>query len=357
MKETINVVWLKRDLRLHDNEAISNAIKAKKRFLILYPFEHALMNDPHYDERHWNFIKESITDINQELKEFNTKVLSVQSDVISIFNQLHYYWRIDTVFSHMETGLLVTYERDKDFKRYCRNNNINWVENINNGVQRGLQNRENWFEEWNDYMAKPLEDFDPSDSQFITLDELKQVENISQPMYLSTPEDSSFQKGGRTLGWKYANSFFKKRYKDYIHHISKPELSRKNCSRLSPYLSWGNLSVREIFQAGHELKDPTNRKHIGAFLSRLRWQAHFIQKFEMEHTMEEASVNKGYHKLKKSISEKYQNAWKDGLTGFPLVDASMRCLKETGYLNFRMRALIVSFFTHILWTQMNVFTI
>jgi deoxyribodipyrimidine photo-lyase len=69
----------------------------------------------------------------------------------------------------------------------------------------------------------------------------------------------------------------------------------------------------------------------------------------MEHVMENASVNKGYHKLKKSISKKYQNAWKTGTTGFPLVDACMRCLKETGYLNFRMRALTVSFFTHILW--------
>jgi len=100
---------------------------------------------------------------------------------------------------------------------------------------------------------------------------------------------------------------------------------------------------------GQNAKTKTNKKHIGAFLSRLRWQAHFIQKFEMEHTMENASVNKGYHRLKKSISKKYQEAWREGKTGFPLVDACMRCLKETGYLNFRMRALTISFFTHILW--------
>ena len=100
---------------------------------------------------------------------------------------------------------------------------------------------------------------------------------------------------------------------------------------------------------GKKAKNKTNAKHIGAFLSRLRWQAHFIQKFEMEHIMENASVNKGYHKLKKSISKKYQEAWKKGQTGYPLVDACMRCLQETGYLNFRMRALTVSFFTHILW--------
>ena len=65
--------------------------------------------------------------------------------------------------------------------------------------------------------------------------------------------------------------------------------------------------------------------------------------------MEEASINKGFHKLKKEISKQYQIAWKTGQTGFPLIDACMRCLNETGYLNFRMRALVVSFFTHNLW--------
>lgn len=348
-RETINVVWLKRDLRLEDNEAISNAIKAGKRFLILYAFEHQLMNDPHYSERHWNFIKESLADINSDLSKYNTKVLAVHSDIISIFNQIQYYWRIEHVFSHMETGILVTYNRDRNFKRYCHNNNVEWIENINNGVRRGLQNREKWIENWNDYMRQPLEVFHPAEEQLITTKELSQVEQISHPMPLETPKNTSFQKGGRSMAWKYANSFFSNRHKEYMFHISKPESSRKSCSRLSPYLAWGNISVREIFQLGEESKTKSNRRHIGAFLSRLRWQAHFIQKFEMEHTIEEASVNKGYHKLKKSISKKYKEAWTQGQTGFPLIDACMRCLKETGYLNFRMRALTVSFFTHMLW--------
>ena len=65
--------------------------------------------------------------------------------------------------------------------------------------------------------------------------------------------------------------------------------------------------------------------------------------------MESESVNKGFQKLKKEISEHYQIAWETGQTGYPLVDACMRCLIETGYLNFRMRALVVSFLTHNLW--------
>ena len=348
-RETINVVWLKRDLRLHDNKAVSNAIAEKKRFLIVYPFEHQLMNDPHYSERHWNFIKESIRDLNTELASMNTKVLTIQSDIIALFNQIQNFYKVDKVFSHMETGILITYNRDREFKRYCRNNNIEWIENVNNGVQRGLKNRETWFEDWDHFMSQPLEKFEPNEGQILSKQELQRLEDISQIVDLETPQDTLFQKGGRSTAWKYADSFFASRHQEYMFNISKPESSRKSCSRLSPYLAWGNVSVREIYQRGLNSKTESNKRHIGAFLSRLRWQAHFIQKFEMEHLMEEASVNIGYHKLKKSISKKYKEAWIEGQTGFPLVDACMRCLKETGYLNFRMRALTVSFFTHILW--------
>ena len=125
-REHINVVWLKRDLRLQDNEAISNALKSGKRTLIIYVFEHLLLNDVHYSERHFNFIKESIQDINKQLSVYNSKVLTVTSDISSTFNQLQEFYRIKTIYSHVETGLLVTYDRDKEFIRYCRNNFITW---------------------------------------------------------------------------------------------------------------------------------------------------------------------------------------------------------------------------------------
>jgi deoxyribodipyrimidine photo-lyase len=127
-------------------------------------------------------------------------------------------------------------------------------------------------------------------------------------------------------------------------------LARKSCSRLSPYIAWGNLSSRQVLQKAATFRlTCTDKKQIDSFVSRLTWQAHFIQKFEMEEIMEFESVNKGFHSLKKKVNENYIEAWKTGQTGFPLVDACMRCLNETGYLNFRMRAMLVSFFTHNLW--------
>lgn len=349
-KPHINVVWLKRDLRLHDNEAIFNALKTKRKVLFLYSFEPLLMDDPHYSERHWNFIKESIVDLNEELEAYNSKILAVQSDIIASVNQLLTSYHISDVYSHQETGIRITFERDKTFKRFCKNNLINWHENINNGVQRGIKNRDGWSDMVDAFYAIEPLPFSPNEHQLLTIEEINTLEKRFNLPDLNTPEFTPFQKGGRTTGLRYLKSFFKERYPEYMFNISKPEAARSSCSRISPYIAWGNLSVREVYHEAYYLKENSKQKKaLDAFMARLRWQTHFIQKFEMEHTMEEASVNKGFHKLKKSISEKYQTAWKTGQTGYPLVDACMRCLNETGYLNFRMRALVVSFFTHNLW--------
>ncbi|CAL2074633.1 cryptochrome/deoxyribodipyrimidine photo-lyase family protein [Tenacibaculum sp. 190524A02b] len=349
-KEKIAVVWLKRDLRLHDNEAVFNAIGSGYKVLLLYVFEPSLYNDEHYSERHWVFIKQSIKAINYNLIKYQTKVLTITSEIQPFFSYLLSKKRVVKVFSHQETGILKTYKRDKEFTRFCRNNSIDWVENINNGVFRGREDREHWKEDWEAYMNKSQLVFSPKSNTFLSRDNIFEIEKHLTLESLEVEDNKFMQKGGRSFALKYMESFFKERYVNYAKFISKPLLARQSCSRLSPYLSWGNLSVREVYQYAKACrKNTVDTRAIDAFTSRLRWQAHFIQKFEMECIMETESINKGFHKLKKEVSKKYKKAWEEGNTGIPIVDACMRCLKATGYLNFRMRAMVVSFFTHNLW--------
>ncbi|WP_243456832.1 hypothetical protein [Polaribacter batillariae] len=76
---------------------------------------------------------------------------------------------------------------------------------------------------------------------------------------LQTTPSKKFQKGGTKTAWKYANTFFETRHKQYMFHISKPALARESCSRLSPYISWGNVSIRQIFQKANEAKNNNNK--------------------------------------------------------------------------------------------------
>lgn len=156
-----------------------------------------------------------------------------------------------------------------------------------------------------------------------------------------------FQPPGETFANRYLHGFLETRGVDYSKHISKPKESRLSCSRLSPYLAWGNLSIRQVYQhtKSHVLNSPY-KKSFRNFLTRLHWHCHFIQKFETECRYETECINKGYEKILLPLDEKLVEAWKSGCTGVPLVDACMRCVAQTGWLNFRMRALVVSFLTH-----------
>lgn len=357
IKPAINIVWFKRDLRLQDNEALYNAMEQGNKCLLVYAFEPFLLEDEHYSQRHWNFIKESLIDLNDRLSAYDSRILVVRSEMIPFINKLQEDYTVERIYSHRETGIRVTYERDKKFARFCKNNRIQWIENTNNGVFRGRTNRTNWRKDWENYMKSECLPFSPSSEAMISLKEVNELAQRFGNYPIEAISGSAFQKGGTTNGYRYLKSFLKERYQFYNTHISKPELSRKSCSRLSPYLSWGNLSVREVWQqAKIARKTQPGKRHLDSFTSRLRWQAHFIQKFEMEDTMEFESVNKGYQLLKKKISHEYLKAWEEGNTGFPLVDACMRCLAATGYLNFRMRALVVSFATHHLWQPWQLIT-
>ena len=341
MKEPINIFWFKRDLRLLDNGPLNNAVSQKEKLLLIYCFEPSLKKNKHYSTKHWNFIKESINDLNIYLKNIDTHIHTYNKEITDVLKEIQEKFIVKKIFSHNETGLNVTFERDILLKEFCQNNSIQWEEEINNGVFRGLKNRKNWIKKWRDHMKSPVVLFKGEKNDFI---------NIKKKQNFKVKDSKILQKGGVSSGIKYLDSFLDSRHTKYQNNISKPEASRTSCSRLSPYMSWGNISTRYAWQrAKEQIQNGKSKFQLNGFTSRLRWQAHFIQKFEMECQMEFRSVNKGYQNLVKPINKKFISAWEKGKTGYPLVDASMRCVVETGYLNFRMRALLVSFLTHHLW--------
>jgi len=108
--------------------------------------------------------------------------------------------------------------------------------------------------------------------------------------------------------------------------------------------------MRMVYQytMQHYERSP-NKRALANFISRLHWHCHFIQKLESNWRMEFESVSRPYDELEKPVNETYIQAWQEGKTGVPLVDACMGCVVQTGYINFRMRAMEVSFFVFNLW--------
>ena len=136
--------------------------------------------------------------------------------------------------------------------------------------------------------------------------------------------------------------------------MSSPITGEVSCSRLSPHIAFGNISITEIFKKTNDkLKSElsyTKKKSLIAFKSRLAWHCHFIQKLYDEPEIEFRNMNSAYNGIRENdFNEKFYLAWKNGITGFPFVDACMRYLKKNGWINFRMRAMLVSFASYQLW--------
>lgn len=350
-KKVINIVWFKRDLRFIDNEAIFHAHQSGIPLLLVYFFEPSVMKYDDADVRHWRFIYESIQDLQNKLTGSNTKLYFFHGEVKTVFLELMLHFDIQAVFSHEEIGNKITFDRDVAIQHFFQKNNITWNQFQMHGVIRRLKSRQNWDQRWEAVMRATPKNIKASDLNLVSLnnDFYETIKGAPLASEITTP-NKNFQQGGENLAWRYLDSFVKERYVNYSKHLSKPALSRKGCSRLSPYLAYGNISMRMVYQyTNQHYETSKNKRAILNFVSRLHWHCHFMQKFEDECRMEFENVNRAYDTLIKSKNETYIKAWQEGQTGVPIVDACMRCLVTTGYLNFRMRAMVVSFFTFNLW--------
>lgn len=350
MRNKLNILWFKRDLRLRDHLPLKTAIDDGLPILMLYIFEPSLISAPYSDQRHWRFVVESIDDLSKQLKKYSQQVYILYGEVISAFEKIISNYEVKNVYSHQETGTWLTFQRDIAVKRFFKEKGIRWKEFQNNAVIRGLKNRETWNERRSDFLSKPFDDPNLDKLKPFTI-ENEILNSLSADKFISSLNfNHQMQKGGETIAHTVLNSFLTERHIGYTKNISKPEESRTHCSRLSPYLAWGNLSIRQVEQATNQaIKKSPSKRDLLAFQSRVAWHCHFIQKLETEPEYEFKNINSAYDNIRTEWNEAYFDAWKEGLTGYPLVDACMRCVKETGYINFRMRAMLVSFLTHHLW--------
>ena len=350
-KKEIVIVWLKRDLRFTDHEPLFYAQKQALPILLVYCFEPTIMKYDDSDVRHWRFVYQSLTDMQIKLESLDSKIAIFHNEALFVLSEIANHYAIKTLFSHQEIGNKLTYDRDIIIHDFCKNNQIEWKEYQHNGIVRKLKSRKIWDSLWKEKMeAKPAL-IDDVNCNFLKLDEELYNRLKGEPLAKEIRTNNpSFQPGGETNAWKYLDGFLKIRHVNYSKHISKPSLSRKSCSRISPYLSYGNISMRMVYQyTKQHYESSSNKRALSNFISRLHWHCHFMQKFEDECRMEFENINSAYDTVVKPRNDAYIRAWQEGNTGVPLVDACMRCLVETGYINFRMRAMVVSFFVFNLW--------
>ena len=345
----LDIVWFKKDLRTSDNKSLEFVSKSGNQTLFVYIFEPSIIDSPDCDKRHIRFIQESIVDIEKRLKKFSLDIKCVNCEALDFFEEISKTYIIKNVLSYQEIGNNLSYSRDKKISQFFRSKNINWIQNKTNGVIRGLKTRKNWKKKWIEEMKSEIvvTDWDSINKQKVKIPSQIKLFDSKHEF------DKNFQPGGESYAWMYIKSFQKSRHIGYAKNISRPNESRISCSRLSPYITYGNLSSKQVY---HFFNKSSKNRDIRNFLSRLQWRCHFMQKFDDEPSMEFENINRAYDSIRLNHDEILLKKWRDGSTGIPIVDACMRCLDQTGYLNFRMRAMIVSFAAFNLWQDWKYFS-
>ena len=356
----VQLVWFKRDLRLTDHRPLVKAISAG-RCLCLYVYEPELLTSEDFDAAHLNFVNDSLRQLRRGLRNIGGELLIREGRLPDVFDELAKEQSFETIWAHEETHNWLSYQRDRRVRIWAKSKNINFCELPNNGVVRRLKSRDGWAKLWQQRMQERLT---PAPTIMSTVKGIR-AGRILSPEVLGVGgiQRSKIQRGGEARALACLQDFLAARGVRYQKEMSSPVTAFDSCSRLSPHLAYGNLSMRSVAYAARQRADevreqkksgvevaPSWSKSLVSFQSRLRWHCHFIQKLEDEPTLEWQNVNRAYDGLREDdFRDDYFMAWCEGRTGYPLVDACMRALKQTGWINFRMRAMLVSFASYHLW--------
>ena len=354
-RATPHVVWFKRDLRTVDHRPLAEAA-ACGPVLPLYVVEPDYWALPDVSRRQWQAVRVALAELAERLGALGAPLLLCIGEVVGCLDALHRTVGIARLFAHEEIGNAWTYARDRAVRRFCRERGIAFVEYPQFGVARGLRDRDAWGSLHARFVAVPRI---AEPSRLVPVPGLR-PDPIPDANALGLPPDGCVapQSGARGAGLALLDGFFTRRGAGYRRAMSSPLAGANACSRLSVPLATGAVSIREVLaRAVTERAAPAiPRSDVDSLIARLHWHCHFIQKLESEPEMETRALHPAHERARTPTraDDPRLLAWAEGRTGFPFLDACIRSLIATGWLNFRMRAMAVSFATYQLGLDWHV---
>ena len=336
-----SLMWFRYDLRLKDNEALFEALK-NQRCLLVFILDNGYLELETTSDFHLNFLNDSLIDLNKNIKEkFNTKLNFYKGDTIEILNFLIDKHKITTIYSNKIFKGKYFNQLDKEIYSLIKEKGIDWIQKNQFGIQLDKRIRGKWSADWHKFVNNPI-------SHEIKSKSFIEDDNGDLGFKFN---HINCQRGGEDNALNCLNTFLNERHKNYSKKMSSPLTAEDSCSRLSPHLSFGTISIKNIIKnINNKEQKHSDNISIHSFKKRLAWHCHFIQKLYDQPDIESENLHPLYNGLREnSFNFGYYESWKKGQTGFPFLDACMRFLNTKGWLNFRMRAMIVSFASYQLW--------
>lgn len=333
MKQPINLFWFRRDLRLHDNAGLYQALRAGLPVLPLFIFDSEILNQlEDRDDKRVSFIYAAIESIQKELADQGSTIDARYGQPLKIFGQLLQEYSINTVFTNHDYEPYAT-KRDEAIKAFLEKNNIGFQTFKDQVIfEKNEVAKENglpysiytpYYKRWAALLNK--KDYQPFPSA-----ELMQNYLRTLPKPLPTLESMGFVKNA---GIPKLAAVDKEIIRHY--HTTRNTPGIEGTTKMSVHLRFGTVSVRQLLREAIELNE--------VYVKELAWREFFMQMLWHQPWLVQQACKREYDNIQWRNNEEEFARWCTGTTGFPIVDAGMRELNATGLMHNRVRMVVASF--------------
>ena len=363
------VWWIKRDIRISDNHCLFLATELSNEVIPFFCWEPSVLNAADYGPFHLQAQWQALQGLSASLRKRGSGLVERRGEVVAELDALFKSHPFQFIRSYQETGNDITFRRDRAVRKWCREHGVEWMESVGSTVLRGLSAEEKRRVSGNRPRGRlgvvPIpENLCPPKDKALLSRPMKWSDLLVSFPKFSGSLSSSLQTVNERAAWDTLGSFLRERGVAYSGGISSPNTAFTAGSRLSGHLAWGTISSGSVFQELDCRREEINaekgpnpwKRSLRAFESRLHWRDHFMQRLESCPQMEFSAINPTYDAIEYENNTDLLDAWLKGRTGYPMIDACMRCLRETGFINFRMRAMVVSFACfglHLSWRTIH----
>ena len=334
MKDTVNIFWFRRDLRLDDNVGFYNALKSEHPVLPIFIFDEEILKKLPKDDARITFIYETLQKMRIKLEDKNSSSIAMfHGEPAIVYKNLLEKYNIDTVFTNRDYEPYAK-ERDDKIQQLLNDNTIKFKTFKDQVIfeQNEVTKKDGlpyvvytpYMKVWKEQFKTHTLDFYYTSSFLKNLIQDKELPNLSL-------SDIGFIKSHQKIKKHIVTPALIQNYED-----TRNFPAQDSTSKLGPHLRFGTVSIRKMIE-----KAITEKNEI--FWQELIWREFFMQiLWHFPHTSKKSFKTK-YDRIEWRNNEAEFLKWCNGETGYPLVDAGMRQLNETGFMHNRIRMLVGSF--------------
>ncbi|EQC51241.1 deoxyribodipyrimidine photo-lyase [Bacteriovorax sp. DB6_IX] len=330
-KEKLNIFWFRRDLRLEDNHGLLHALKADEKTIPIFIFDSNILDKiEDKSDKRVSFIYDNLSKLHEQLQELGSSLLVKYGKPVDIWKELIQDFDISCVYTNKDYEPYAL-ERDRKIEQLLHKNQIEFRPYLDQcifDVHDILKNDGKPYTVYTPYKRKWLERLGPKN--LLSYNNKKFFSGFYQhKLNILKLED---------IGFSYSNHGLKRKIplkiiENYDQTRDYPYIN--GTSLLGAHLRFGTVSIRKCAQVAYNKNE--------TWLSELIWREFFMQiLYHFPHVQTQPFKEK-YSKIKWKNNKKDFEKWKNGQTGFPLVDAGMRELNQTGHMHNRVRMLVASF--------------